>query len=75
MGSEWKKLQAALVDAGFVIKPNKGHYKIYKGNSYLVTLPGSPSDHATWNNTLGCLRRHADFDYRPKQTRKKKDEA
>jgi len=75
MASDWKKLMEALKDEDYEVEHQRGgHYGIFKDGKRVGTLVCSASDHRSWQNTLGQLRRQLNFDYRPKQTRSKKEE-
>ncbi|MFD7553588.1 hypothetical protein ACFV9E_03490 [Streptomyces sp. NPDC059835] len=55
---EVKQLIKAIEKQGFRVRPTtKGHYQVYKGDTFVTVLPGTPSDHRSLKNSLTYLRR------------------
>lgn len=75
MASVYQGLIDALIEDGFEIKQSRGnsHYKILKDGVVICGLPSSASDWRSFPNCLSELRKKANFDYRPKQPRKRRE--
>jgi len=58
MHKEMKKLIIRLELQGFEVSIRKtGHVIIFKAGAKVTTIAGTPSDHRSWANSLGYLKR------------------
>lgn len=71
--SDYRKLFKALKKDGWTVEKTRGgHFKCVAPDGTTLITPGSASDHRSFNNFLGDLRRYAGWDYREKRKGKKK---
>jgi len=57
MNKDLKKLVAKLDAQGFTTKvTRKGHITVYKGQEWITTMSGTPSDRRSGKNSLARLK-------------------
>jgi predicted RNA binding protein YcfA (HicA-like mRNA interferase family) len=56
--SDWKQLISTLEKLGYTFKRGgSGHWKVYKNDAYITTMPHSSSDYRAIRNKKSDLRR------------------
>lgn len=65
MASDHSTLLRKLRRQGFTVEQTKrsGHYRVRKGDSRFVTIPGTPSD--SWRGLKNCVRDLRKIGYQP----------
>lgn len=56
--SEWKKLRKKLTDQGLRVEHGRNnHYKVFRGNELISTMPGTSGGGRGYRNQIAHLRR------------------
>jgi hypothetical protein len=64
-----KLLDAAEAQGFEIVRTRGGHYRVYLGGDYVVTVGGTVSDYRAYANTLARLKR-AGFEWPPPRRRR-----